>query len=111
MAFALFGSLDGNRKQFNLMFLRPAEKDTNSSLNTMADRDQNIVIGNLYVQDFIWPGYTVLVNAVDDRTAPAPSSMPTASACVPKTPVCSSRTILTWFISAWDRTATSNAIT
>ncbi len=35
------------------------EKDTNSGLNEIDhNRDQEIVIGNFYRQDFIWPGYT-----------------------------------------------------
>ena len=34
------------------------EKETNSDLNTLEDRDQHIVIGNVYRQDFLWPGYT-----------------------------------------------------
>ena len=54
----LFGNLDGNRTQFNLAYFRQLEKDTNSQLNTFDDRDQNIVIANVYRQDFIFPGYT-----------------------------------------------------
>jgi hypothetical protein len=53
-----FGNLDGNRTQFNLAYFRQQEKDTNSQLNTFNDRNQNIVIGNVYRQDFIFPGYT-----------------------------------------------------
>lgn len=58
-AVRLFGTSSGNRNQFNLIYFRQAEKDTNSLLNTMEDRGQNIVIGNYYHQDFIWPGYTI----------------------------------------------------
>ena len=54
----LFGNLDGNRTQYNLAYFRPRQKDTNSQLNTFDGRNQNIVIANLYRQDFIWPGYT-----------------------------------------------------
>ncbi|MBX7106659.1 MAG: hypothetical protein K1X57_21470, partial [Gemmataceae bacterium] len=54
----LFGSANGNRDQFNLVYFRQAEKDTNSLLNTFDDRRQNLVIGNWFRQDFIWPGYT-----------------------------------------------------
>jgi hypothetical protein len=58
-AVRFFGSRNGNREQFNLAYFRQAEKDTNSALNTMDDRGQNILIGNYYIQDFIWPGYEV----------------------------------------------------
>ena len=54
----LFGNLGGNRTQFNLAYFRQLEKDTNSQLNTFEDRNQNIVIANVYRQDFLVPGYT-----------------------------------------------------
>jgi hypothetical protein len=54
----LFGTTADNRNQFNLAFFRQAEKDTNSGLNTMNDRGQNVLIANWYHQDFIWPGLT-----------------------------------------------------
>ncbi len=57
-AIRLFGTLNANRDQFNLVYFRQAEKDTNSGLNTFEDRQQNIFIANYYRQDFIWPGYT-----------------------------------------------------
>jgi hypothetical protein len=55
----LFGSLFSNRDQFNLVYFRQLEKETNSQLNSMDDRNQNIVIANYYRQDFIFPGYTI----------------------------------------------------
>jgi hypothetical protein len=54
----LFGNYDGNRTQYNLVYFRQQEKDTNSGLNTFEDRNQNIAIANIYRQDFIFPGYT-----------------------------------------------------
>jgi hypothetical protein len=54
----LFGNLDGNRTQYNLAYFRQLDKDTNSQLNTFRDRNQNVLIGNLYRFDFIFPGYT-----------------------------------------------------
>ncbi len=55
----LFGTLEANRDQFNLVVFDQMEKDTNSGLNEIThNRDQDIVIGNFYRQDFIWPGYT-----------------------------------------------------
>jgi hypothetical protein len=55
----LFGTLNGNRDQFNLAFFRQIEKETNSGLNTFDDRNQNIVVANWFRQDFVVPGYTV----------------------------------------------------
>lgn len=54
----LFGTAFANRHQFNLVFFDQTEKDTNSQLNTFADRHQNTVIANYYIQDFVVPGYT-----------------------------------------------------
>jgi hypothetical protein len=53
-----FGNYFSNRLQYNLTYFYMLEKDTNSGLNTLSARDQNVVIANLYYQDFIWPGYT-----------------------------------------------------
>jgi hypothetical protein len=55
----LFGNLDSNRYQFNLAYFAMLEKDTNSGLNTMAYRNQQVMIANIYRQDFIKPGYTI----------------------------------------------------
>jgi len=54
----LFGDFDNNRWQYNLLFFEMLEKDTNSEFNTFNLRDQEVVIANLYRQDFIWLGYT-----------------------------------------------------
>lgn len=54
----LFGTMNANRDQFNLIFFDEVEKDTNSLLNSFHDRDQNVFIANYYRQDFIFPGYT-----------------------------------------------------
>ncbi len=70
-AVRLFGTEEGNRDQFNLIYLRPAEKDTDSGLNTMDDRRQNIFIANYYRQDFIWPGYTVEASIHYDDDLPS----------------------------------------
>ena len=53
-----FGSANSNRYNYNLVYFYPAEKDTNSELNTFGLRDQQIAIGNLYIQDFLTLGYT-----------------------------------------------------
>lgn len=57
-AIRIFGDRLSNRDQFNVLYFRPAEKDTNSELNSFEDRGQDIFIANYYRQDFIWPGYT-----------------------------------------------------
>ncbi|HTB18183.1 MAG TPA: carboxypeptidase-like regulatory domain-containing protein [Bryobacteraceae bacterium] len=55
----LFGNLDSNRYQFNLAYFAMLEKDTNSGLNSLAYRHQQVMIANIYRQDFIKPGYTI----------------------------------------------------
>jgi len=54
----LFGNWNNNLCQYNLAWFHQLEKDTDSELNTLADRGQDVFIANLYRQDFIWPGYT-----------------------------------------------------
>lgn len=55
----LFGTLDSNRYQFNAAYFSMLEKDTNSGLNSMEYRNQQVLIGNLYRQDFLKPGYNI----------------------------------------------------
>jgi hypothetical protein len=55
----LFGNFDSNRTQYNLVYFRQQEKDSVTQLNTFNDRNQDIVIANLYRQDFFFPGYNV----------------------------------------------------
>lgn len=54
----LFGNTASNRVQYNLAFFNQTEKDTNSELAEMAWRDQQVLVANTYIQDFIWLGYT-----------------------------------------------------
>jgi hypothetical protein len=54
----LFGNWDNNLYEYNLALFEPREKDTDSGLNTLNNRDQTLVIANLYRQDFLWRGYT-----------------------------------------------------
>src|SRR5436190_18363904 len=58
----LFGNIDNNRYQYNLIGLDMREKDTNSELNSFDERNQRILIANLYRQDFLWKGYTAQVS-------------------------------------------------
>ena len=63
----LFGTLDSNRYQFNAAYFAMLEKDTNSGLNTMQYRNQQVLIGNLYRQDFLKPGYNIQVSFHYDK--------------------------------------------
>lgn len=53
-----FGNLHSDRWEYNLAYFNLLEKDTNSGLNTFQPRHQQVVIANLYLQDFCKPGYT-----------------------------------------------------
>jgi len=53
-----FGDLHSDRWEYNLAYFNLLEKDTNSGLNTFQPRHQQVVIANLYLQDFYKPGYT-----------------------------------------------------
>jgi hypothetical protein len=54
----LFGNIGSNRFQYNAAYFYMLEKDTNSGLNKFARRNQQVMIANLYVQDFLAHGYT-----------------------------------------------------
>ncbi len=56
----LFGIRDNNRYQYNLAWFRRLEKDTNSGLNEFGGdvRDDDVIVANLYAQDFPRPGFT-----------------------------------------------------
>lgn len=55
----LFGNGGANRTSFNLAYFDMLDKDTNSELNTSKDRDQKVVVANVFRQDFLLPGYTL----------------------------------------------------
>ena len=65
----VFGTLDSSRIEYNLAVFDTLEKDTNSGFNEMHRRHQQIYIANVYVQDFLKPGYTqsFSFHANDDR--------------------------------------------
>ncbi|MBA4150072.1 MAG: hypothetical protein H0X66_18325 [Verrucomicrobia bacterium] len=56
----LFGSAANNLFQYNLAYFDMLEKDTFSELNTLNARDQQVIVANVYRQDFIRKGYTAL---------------------------------------------------
>jgi len=67
----LFGTRDNNRWQYNLAWFRRIEKDTNSGLNDIsadnALRDDDVLLFNLYRQDFPFLGYTSQLAVVHNR--------------------------------------------
>lgn len=54
----LFGNLKSNLYQYNVTYFNFLEKNTNSGLNSFALRNQQVIIANLYRQDFFFKGYT-----------------------------------------------------
>ena len=65
----LFGNRDNNRWQYNLAWFRRLEEDTNSGLNDVGAglRDDEVIVANLYRQD--WPklGFTSQATIVHNR--------------------------------------------
>ncbi|MFN7591115.1 MAG: hypothetical protein ACK5UQ_21770, partial [Planctomycetota bacterium] len=53
-----FGNADNNKWQYNLVFFDQLDKDSNSGLVRYEDRDQNVLIANVYRQDWPVVGYT-----------------------------------------------------
>lgn len=54
----VFGNYDNNRWQYNLVAFSMREKDTYSDLNEFDSRDQQVLIANVFRQDFFAKGYT-----------------------------------------------------
>jgi hypothetical protein len=54
----IFGNYANNLWQYNVIAFDMREKDTNSELNKPDERDQRILILNVYKQDFLTKGYT-----------------------------------------------------
>jgi hypothetical protein len=57
-AVRFFGNLNSDRIEYNAAYFNFLEKNTNSGLNTFDRRDQQVVLANIYIQDFFFPGYT-----------------------------------------------------
>ncbi len=62
-----FGNFDNNKYQWNIAYFNLLEKDTNSQLNSFERRHRQVVVANLYKQDFIWLGYTTQLSFHHDR--------------------------------------------
>jgi hypothetical protein len=67
----IFGNLDSNRYQYNLAYFAMLNKDTNSGLNSMEYRNQQVFIANVYKQDFFKPGYTLQASFHYDKDDPS----------------------------------------
>jgi hypothetical protein len=57
-ALRVFGNLRSDRIEYNVAYFHLLEKNTNSGLNTFDRRHQQVLLGNVYLQDFFFPGYT-----------------------------------------------------
>jgi len=57
-ALRIFGNFHSDRIEYNLAYFHFLEKNTNSGLNTFERRHQQVLLGNVYLQDFFFPGYT-----------------------------------------------------
>jgi len=55
----LFGTLARNKVQWNVAAFDQLQKETNSELNLFERRQQQVIIANLFRQDFITEGYTI----------------------------------------------------
>jgi len=57
-AVRIFGNLCSDRLEYNAAYFHFLEKNTNSGLNTFDRRGQQVLLANIYIQDFFFPGYT-----------------------------------------------------
>jgi hypothetical protein len=57
-AVRIFGDLHSDKIEYNAAYFQFLEKNTNSGLNTFERRHRQVVLGNVYLQDFFFPGYT-----------------------------------------------------
>ena len=57
-AVRIFGNLNSDKIEYNAAYFQFLEKNTNSGLNSFERRHQQVVLGNVYLQDFFLPGYT-----------------------------------------------------
>jgi len=57
-AVRIFGDLHSDKIEYNAAYFQFLEKNTNSGLNSFERRHQQVVLGNVYLQDFFVSGYT-----------------------------------------------------
>lgn len=70
-ALRIFGNLHSDRIEYNVAYFHFLEKDTNSGLNTFGRRHQQVLLGNVYLQDFFFPGYTAEFVAAWNKDDPS----------------------------------------
>jgi hypothetical protein len=70
-ALRFFGNLHSDRIEYNVAYFHFLEKNTNSGLNTFDRRHQQVVLGNVYLQDFFFPGYTAEFVAAWNKDDPS----------------------------------------
>ena len=70
-ALRVFGNLHSDRIEYNLAYFHFLEKNTNSGLNTFDRRHQQVLLGNVYLQDFFFPGYTAEFVAAWNKDDPS----------------------------------------
>ncbi len=67
----IFGNWNSDRIEYNVAYFQFLEKNTNSGLNTFERRHQQVVLGNVYLQDFFFPGYTAEFVAAWNKDDPS----------------------------------------
>jgi hypothetical protein len=67
----IFGNLHSDHIEYNVAYFHFLEKNTNSGLNTFDRRHQQVVLGNVYLQDFFFPGYTAEFVAAWNKDDPS----------------------------------------
>jgi hypothetical protein len=70
-AVRIFGNLHSDRIEYNVAYFHFLEKNTNSGLNTFERRHQQVLLGNVYLQDFFFPGYTAEFVAAWNKDDPS----------------------------------------
>jgi hypothetical protein len=70
-ALRVFGNLHSDRIEYNFGYFHFLEKNTNSGLNTFDRRHQQVVLGNVYLQDFLFPSYTAEFLAAWNKDDPS----------------------------------------
>jgi Carboxypeptidase regulatory-like domain len=67
----IFGNGNSDRIEYNAAYFQFLEKNTNSGLNTFERRHQQVVMGNVYLQDLFFPGYTAEFVAAWNKDDPS----------------------------------------
>ncbi|HMI53853.1 MAG TPA: carboxypeptidase-like regulatory domain-containing protein [Candidatus Saccharimonadales bacterium] len=67
----IFGNFHSDKIEYNVAYFHFLEKNTNSGLNSFEDRHQQVILGNVYLQDFFFPGYTAEFVAAYNKDDPS----------------------------------------